>query len=151
MLQAFYEAHPLWCWLSLGGLLLAVEILTGTGWLLWPAASAALVAIIAVATRALGLPGEILVFALLTIATTFLGQKFLPRRGLQDGPDINDRAGELIGQTGQVVAAFEGGHGRVLVDGAEWAAEAPGEALKAGAQVKVVKLLGGARIAVKAI
>lgn len=151
MLQAFYETHPLWCWLSVAAVLLAMEIMTSTGWLLWPTVSAVVVAVIALATRALGLPGEVLAFALLTIATTFLGRRFLPRKGLQDGPDINDRAGDLIGQTGKVVAAFDGGHGRVMVDGAEWAAEADDAALQPGAEVKVVKLLGGARIAVKAV
>jgi len=151
MLQAFYETHPMWCWLSLAAILLAIEILTGTGWLLWPAASAGVVGLVAVATRALGLPGEVLLFAVLTVAATFLGRRFLPSKNLQDGPDINDRAGDLIGQTGRVVTAFSGGQGRVLVDGAEWAAEAEGEQPKAGAEVTVLKLLGGAKLAVKAI
>jgi membrane protein implicated in regulation of membrane protease activity len=151
MIQAFYETHPMWSWLTLSALLLAAEILTGTGWLLWPTASAVLVALLALVTRALGLPGELVTFAVLTVATTFLGKRFLPSRSLQDGPDINDRAGDLVGKIGKVAAAFVGGEGRVLVDGAEWAAEIDGEAPALGSNVKVIRLLGGAKLSVKSV
>ena len=39
-LMVFYLGHPMWVWLAVGALLLAAEVATGSGYLLWPAASA---------------------------------------------------------------------------------------------------------------
>ena len=41
--EAFYFAHPFWSWLAVGAVFLIVEVMTGSGWLLWPAGSAAAV------------------------------------------------------------------------------------------------------------
>ena len=35
-----YLSHPAWAWAASAAVLLAVELVTGSGWLLWPAASA---------------------------------------------------------------------------------------------------------------
>lgn len=148
MIAEFYTSHPMWTWLVVAAVLLTIEITTGTGWLLWPAACAAAVAIVAVITRQLGLPGEIVVFALLSIASSLTGRRYLKSAVLQPGQNVNDRAHSLIGKTGQVTGT-KPGHMRVLVDGAEW--EAEGEGLKDGATVEVVKVLGGARLAVKVV
>jgi len=148
MIADFYTNHPMWTWLSIGAVLLTIEVITGTGWLLWPAGAAAVVAVIAVVTRALGLPGEIVVFALLSIATSLTARRYLKTADVQPGQNVNDRAHTLIGKTGQVTG-INPGHIRVLVDGAEW--EAEGEGLEAGATVQVVKVLGGARLAVRAV
>ena len=40
-----YTAQPFWIWLGVGVLLLAVEAMFSTEWLLWPAVSAGLVAV----------------------------------------------------------------------------------------------------------
>jgi membrane protein implicated in regulation of membrane protease activity len=137
--------------MAAGALLLAVEIGTGTGYLLWPAASAGVIAVVASTFRP-GLPIEGLAFALLTIATTAIGRRYLPAPFRQPGPDINDRAGRLVGKVGEIVRPFEAGKGRVFVDGSEWAAEvADGAALPdVGARVEVVEVLGAARLKVRA-
>ena len=147
----FYQAHPLWIWLAVAGVLLAAEVATSTGWLLWPAGSAAAVAVVALITRRLGLPGEVVVFAVLTVGSTLAARKLLPRQTLQPGPDINDRAGHIVGKTGRVVGAFTGGAGRVMVDGAEWAALSDSAALNLGDQVEVVCVVSGAKLEVKAV
>ena len=68
----------------------------------------------------------------------------MPRPGPQASPDINDRTGQLLGKTGLAVGAFQGGAGRVLVDGAEWEAELDdGEAPAPGGRVEVLRVLGG--------
>ena len=147
---ALFLGHPFWTWMAVGALLLAIEIGTGTGYLLWPAASAVMIATV-VALFHPGLPVAVLGFALLTIATTVIGRRYLPQPFRQPGPDINDRAGHLIGKFGQIVGPFEAGQGRVFVDGAEWTAEvAEGAATPdLGARVEVVDVLGAARLKVK--
>ena len=149
MILEFYELHPMWTWLAVGAVLLAIEIVSGTGWLLWPAACAAVIALLAMVTRSLGLPGEIVAFCLLSIASSLTARFYLRKKdGAAPDENINDRGITLIGKTGQVTGA-EPGHVRVLVEGAEW--EAEGEGLKTGATVRVVKVLGGARLSVKAV
>ena len=89
-------------------------------------------------------------FAALTIVSTLAAKTLLPRKTLQAGPDINDRAGELVGKVGKAVGAFAGGQGRVMVDGAEWAAEAQGPLPHAGDRVEVLEVFG-ARLSVRAL
>ena len=149
-LMVFYLGHPMWVWLAVGALLLAAEVATGSGYLLWPAASAVVVGLFTLTGLDLGLPGELALFAVLPLGSTFLARRYLPPTRLQPGPDINDRAASLIGREGQATNDFSLGHGRVLVDGAEWIAEVDGDAQPAAGQtVQVVGVLGGARLKVR--
>lgn len=147
-LAPLYANHPFWIWIGLAAALLALEVATGSGWLLWPAAAAAAVAVLAGFTG-LPLAGALLVFALLTIVSTLLARRYLPRSVTDHGLDINDQVGRLMGHHGVAVAAFAGRAGRVFVDGKEWAAELDeGEGLEAGSRVEVVGV-AGARLRVR--
>ena len=147
-LPELYAAHPLWIWMGLAAALLAVEVATGSGWLLWPAASAAVVAVLA-GFAGLEAAPALVIFALLTIVTTFLARRYLPPAVAGRERDINDNVGRLIGHHGRAVSAFRDQSGRVFIDGKEWAAElADGDALEAGAAVEVVGV-SGARLQVK--
>src|SRR4051794_22461469 len=117
-----YAAQPFWIWAGLAAALLAIEVLTGSGWLLWASASAAVTAV-AVTLFDATVPEALLVFAGLTIVSTLVARRFLPRVRVHDGSDINDNVGRLVGQQGSVVGAFAGRAGRVFIDGKEWAAE----------------------------
>ncbi len=147
---AIYLSHPLWVWMGVGAILLAVEVMTGSGWLLWPAACAAVVGLITLTGIDLGFAGSVAVFAVLTIATSLAARRFAPGFSRKDGDDINDRAGGLVGQTGVAAGAFADGEGRVLVNGSEWAARLQdgGEAAP-GAKLTVVRMLDGAVLLVK--
>ena len=137
-----YAAQPFWIWLALGVLLLAVEAAFSTEWLLWPAVSAGIVAVLTALGLRLGLPIEVGVFAALTLLSTLLSRALIQRVNPSDSPDINDRDGRLVGQTARVVGAFVGGQGRVFVSGAEWAAEIDGAAPSVGENVVVDALTG---------
>jgi membrane protein implicated in regulation of membrane protease activity len=142
-LAGLYATHPVWIWIALGAALLAVEVATGSGWLLWPAAAAGIVAV-AVAFAGLDLSQAALVFALLTISLALLARRYLPKSLLRHPPhDVNDNIARLVGHHGQVVAAFKGRSGRVFIDGKEWAAELEeAEVLEAGARVEVTGVAG---------
>ncbi len=143
-----HAAQPFWIWLAVGVLLLAVEAMFSTEWLLWPAVSAGVVAVMTAAGVRLGLPGEVAVFALLTVIATLLSRRLIAKAN-PEGPDINDRDSRLVGQRARVVEAFVGGRGRVFVSGAEWPAEIEGEAPGEGQDV-VVKRVDGSRLTVQA-
>jgi len=140
-LADLYAAQPFWIWLAIGVLLLAVEAMFSTEWLLWPAVSAGVVAVMTAAGVRLGLPGEVAVFAVLTVIATLLSRRLIAKAN-PDGPDINDRDSRLIGQRARVVEAFVSGRGRVFISGAEWPAEVEGEAPVEGQDVVVTRITG---------
>jgi membrane protein implicated in regulation of membrane protease activity len=144
-LTLFHDLHSFWLWIALGAGLLAIEAVTGSGWLLWPAASAAVVALLA-RFAGLSLEAAVLTFAVLTIVTTLLARRFLPHSLFHRGSrDINDNVARLLGHHGRAVAAFKNRAGRVFIDGKEWAAELDeDEVLEAGAQVEVTGVAGAA-------
>jgi membrane protein implicated in regulation of membrane protease activity len=141
--MSLYLAHPFWAWAAVAALFLVAEAMTGSGWLLWPAGVAALVAVLA-AFAGLSPFDAVLVWVLLTIASILLARRYMPKSLFRPtGGDINDSAGRIIGHQGRAVVAFVGRSGRVFVDGKEWAAELEdGETLAAGARVEVTGVAG---------
>ncbi len=149
-LDGIYLTHSAWIGAAAAAALLAVEVAAGSGWLLWPAASAGIVAVIAALTG-LSTAAAVLIFAVLTVVSTATARRYFPRRLGPHSHDINDTVARLVGREGRVVAAFQGGAGRVFVDGKEWAAElAEGETLAAGGRVEVTAV-EGARLKVRGV
>jgi hypothetical protein len=147
--EALFFAHPFWSWIAIGGVFLIAELMTGSGWLLWPAGAAG---VVAVTTEfiPLGSSREIVLFVVTAVVATYLGRRFMPPAP-KGRADINDPNPRLVGQRGEAVAAFEAGHGRVFIDGKEWAAELEsGGELAAKSPIEVVEILGGARLKVRA-
>ena len=125
------------------------ELITGSGWLLWPAAAAAVVAVTSQFVD-LGGPMEIVLFVVAAVLFTYLGRRFLPPAP-KDELDVNDTTQRLVGREGETVAPFADGLGRVFVDGKEWAAELDGGGdLAARSKIRVLEILGGARLKVTA-
>jgi len=140
--------QPFWIWAGLAAALLAAEVATGSGWLLWATASAAATAVI-VALLEPNSPTAVLVFAGLTMVSTLLARRYLPRPADAPGGDINDNVARLVGHSGSAVQAFERRAGRVFIDGKEWPAELDdGDTLEAGARVEVTGVQG-ARLLVR--
>ena len=146
-LAGFYVLHPFWLWLAVAAVFLAVEVATGTGWLLWPAASAVVAGVIAQALKLNGL-ASIGLFVVLAIASTYLARRYLRPVLEPKSPDLNDPLQRLIGQRGQVLSTFEQGRGRVFVDGKDWAAETD-EPIPAISQEVVVIGVDGAVLKVR--
>jgi inner membrane protein len=145
-----HAAQPYWIWLALGVILLAVEAAFSTEWLLWPAVAAGVVAVVTALGLPLGLLGEVLLFAVLTVAATLLSRRLIQRVNPSDHPDINARDTRLVGQRAQVVQAFVDGRGRVFVSGAEWVAEIEGAAPLAGESV-IVEAMDGSKLKVRPV
>lgn len=149
-LLGLYGAHPFWVWAAVGAILLAAEVATGSGYLLWPAACALVVAIVGLFAR-ISLAGEVMLFAVLTLVSTIAARRYLPKPFHAHSADINDPLKSLVGHTGQATHAFAEGHGRVFIDGKEWAAEMEGGGhISVGSRVEVVGMRGGACLRVRA-
>jgi membrane protein implicated in regulation of membrane protease activity len=145
----FILTHPFWDWMAAGAAFLAIEIATGSGWLLWPAGSAAITAVVTLLLP-LNTAEAFAVFGVLTIFTTYVGRRYLIGRR-HDATDLNNPLRRLVGHRGEAVAAFEGEDGRVFVDGKEWSARLDGPGpVTAGAKLEVIEVLDGARLKVRA-
>jgi membrane protein implicated in regulation of membrane protease activity len=151
-IELFYSLYPFWTWLAAGAALLALETATGSGYLLWPALAAGLVALLTLGVH-LGPSLETVIFAVLTIGLTYLARRYWPPQPRVAQPDLNDRNLRLLGRYGETVGDFSSGQGRVFVDGAEWTAELDAEPdlhPAPGARVRVIEVVDGGRLRVRA-
>ena len=126
------DAH--WWWLA-GAIVLAIaELVVPGSFLIWIATAAALTG---VAALLIGVPlaGQFVLFALLSVASVYLGRRIYGEAVPSGDPMLNDRAARLIGETLVVVEAIEDGRGRVRVGDGAWPARGPDAA--AGTRVRV--------------
>jgi membrane protein implicated in regulation of membrane protease activity len=135
------DLDPAWLWL-IGAALLAVTELAIPGvFLVWIAAAALLTALVTFVTG-IGLPAQLIIFAVAAIAMVLTGRQAYARMShTSSDPLLNDRAARLIGQTVIVADAIVNGRGRVTVGDGIWSAR--GADAPAGARVTIVGLEGG--------
>ena len=146
-----WMSHPAAIWTAAGAVLLAVEMMTGSGWLLWPAAATAVPALIALGGLKDDIALQAIVFAATAIVLTVIGRRYLRHLiGHHPRSDLNDPKAALVGAVGHVTSTGLHGECRVFVGGKEWAAETEGAAPVSGARVEVLRVIGGARLAVRA-
>jgi len=114
-----------WVWLTLGILLLGLETLLGTTWMMWMAAAAGLVAVACLTSLPLGLPLQVLVFAVLTLVPALFSGRIMKLPGNRG--HLDDPTARMVGRRAVVLSGFGpvvGGErtGRVMFDGVEWPA-----------------------------
>lgn len=115
------EAH--WVWLALGLLLAVAEILIPGVFLLWMA-GAAIITGIAAWFLPIGVPLQVVLFAVLAIAAVFIGRAWLRANPVVDAdPKMNSRGARMVGEVVQVTTAIEHGRGRVRLGDGEWIAQ----------------------------
>ncbi|MCW2474719.1 MULTISPECIES: NfeD family protein [unclassified Symbiopectobacterium] len=134
------NAH--WLWLSLGGLLLAAEMLGASGYLLWSGVSAVIIGLL---TWGLPLPWawQGTLFALLTISIAILWWYWLrncARRTIETTV-LNQRSQQLIGVRTTLTEAVVDGIGRARIGDSTWRVKAD-DALPAGTAVEVIAIEG---------
>lgn len=129
-------------WIIIGVVLLVLELLTGTTYILWPAAAALFVGIV---TFILPLSWEMqfLIFFLASAVLLFWGHKYLrPKMKGGEPSDLNDRARSMIGTRVKVIADFETGQGRVQLGDSQWRARVDEGTASAGQEMRVVRVDG---------
>ncbi|WP_116186582.1 NfeD family protein [Pectobacterium aquaticum] len=133
------NAH--WFWLSLGGLLLAAEMLGASGYLLWSGLSAVLVGLLTW-IMPLGWPLQGTIFAILTIATALLWWYWLRKRTLSRPQSmLNQRGQQLVGLRATLTDPVINGFGRVNIGDSSWRVKSEQD-LPVGTQVEVVAVDG---------
>ncbi|WP_233972183.1 NfeD family protein [Pectobacterium versatile] len=133
------NAH--WFWLSLGGLLLAAEMLGASGYMLWSGLSAVLVGLLTW-VMPLGWPLQGTIFAILTIVTALLWWYWLRKRTLSRPQSmLNQRGQQLLGLRATLTDPVINGFGRVNIGDSSWRVKSEQD-LPVGTQVEVIAIDG---------
>lgn len=136
-------AHPHIFWLSLGGLLLAAEMLGGNGYLLWSGVAGVITGLL---TWALPVSWEwqAVIFCILTLLAAWLWSKWLARQVKEQKPadsQLNQRGQQLVGQRFTLDNALVNGRGQVRVGDSAWPVIADDD-FPAGSKVEVIAVEG---------
>ncbi|HEX7969937.1 MAG TPA: NfeD family protein [Stellaceae bacterium] len=130
-------AAPYWAWLALGLLLAVGEMLATQFVLIWFGAAALAVGVLSWLLPGLGVVGQLLLFAALSVALLVPARR-LRRRWDQRArhSKINERAAQQVGRIAVLKEPIAGGHGRVFLGDTLWRVEGPD--LPAGTSVRIV-------------
>ncbi len=117
------EAH--WFWLGLG-LLLAIGEMTIPGvFLIWMA-GAALVTGFTAWFMPIGVPFQVLLFAVLSLVSVFVGRRYLKDNPVEPAdPMMNHRGARSVGEVVVVTQVIADGSGKVKLGDSEWLAKGP--------------------------
>ena len=127
--------EPYLLWIGLGLLLAAAEMLVPGVFLIW-LAGAALVTGLVAWLLPVGVPLQILLFAVLAILTLYLGKRYLRSNPIAAAdPAMNKRGLRMAGQVATVTEAIANGQGRVHHGDSEWIAR--GNDAPVGAKVRI--------------
>jgi inner membrane protein len=114
-----------WGWMALGVALAIAELVAPGYFLIW-LAGAALVTGLVASAMPVDLTVQVLLFAILCALMLSAARRWLGRHPLvSPDPMLNDRGGQLVGETGVVSHVIEGGTGRVRHGDTEWLAQGP--------------------------
>jgi membrane protein implicated in regulation of membrane protease activity len=126
-----------WHWIALGFLLMAVELLLPTYFFLWLGGAAVAVGIIFWILPNLSIIDQGTLFAIFGIAGFFASQAMLKhKKAHTNGPQLNKRGSQMIGEIVVLETAIENGHGKATVGDTLWSVEGPDAPV--GARVKIV-------------
>ncbi|MBD9661473.1 MULTISPECIES: NfeD family protein [Pantoea] len=134
-------AHPHWFWLTLGGLLLAAEMLGTSGYLLWSGLAAVAVALIEWLFP-ISWTSQGIVFAVMTLFSAFFWHRWMRyRESSQVANTLNQRGNQLMGMQLTLDNALKNGLGHVRIGDSSWRVQADSD-LPAGTPVIVTGVVG---------
>ena len=134
-----------WHWLALGVLLMLVEILVPGVVFLWLGIAGVLTGLLLAAVSDMGWQVQLVVFAVLSVASIFLGRRFVAsRQGPTDHPTLNRRGRSMVGTRATLRDATVSGRGRIRIGDTMWALRlaSPDGELPADTEVTVVEVDG---------
>lgn len=134
------DFEPHYTWLAIGLVLAVAEMAIPGLFLIWMAGAAIITGVLTWVLP-IGLPIQIVIFAVLSILAVFLGRKYLVGHPvLAADPLMNRRAARAVGESVVVTQALVGGSGRVRLGDSEWLAR--GEDAALGARLVVCDVDG---------
>lgn len=141
-LAAALEAIAAWHWFVLGLALLIAELVSGSTYLLWPAAAAWLVGLVMLFLP-IGWPAQLALFGLGTLVPALTAGRYVRGRWLARAgqTSLNENSARLIGVHAQALGDFVHGRGRLRLGDTVWQGQS-GEAVADGDRVEVMSVEG---------
>ena len=119
------DLDPHWAWLALGLVLAAAEMAVPGLFLIWLAGAAIITGMLTWVVP-IGVPLQVVIFAVLAIVGVFSGRRYLRSNPVVSAdPLMNDRGGRLVGEVVVVTHAIVEGSGRVKQGDSEWLVRGP--------------------------
>ncbi len=116
---------PHWGWLALGLVLAIAEMAIPGVFLIWLAGAALITGVVSWLVP-IGVPLQVMMFAVLAIVSVFAGKRYLRDNPIAAAdPMMNDRGARLVGESVVVTHVIEGGTGRVKLGDTEWLVRGP--------------------------
>lgn len=135
-------------WLALAAILIGLEMVMPTQYLIWPGIAAAVTGLLAFAI-ALGWPTQLAIFAVLSVVLVVVSH-YLPKTNLAPST-LNQRTDQMVGRHATVSEDFRNGQGAVTVGDTRWsAASVDGKDLTVGTRVEIASA-DGTLLKVKAV
>lgn len=130
-----------WHWFILAIVLLVLEILLPTSYMLWMAIGAAVTGALTWLAPDIPWQGQLVSFAIASVLATLAGRWFIRRHPIEtDQPQLNRRGEQYVGRVVTLSEAIVNGRGYVNIDDTRWRAEGPD--LPLGTRVKVTGVDG---------
>ncbi|SNS00827.1 hypothetical protein SAMN05192560_2200 [Methylobacillus rhizosphaerae] len=137
--------EPLWIWGILGLILIALEMLSGTFYILWFGIAALGLSLLTYLSPTLGIAWQLLIYAVLSLGLLAIWKRFYQRKS--DDSSIGQSRGEEIGRVGTIVETVtQRQNGRItfaqgVLGSREWIAIAD-ETIEAGNDAAIVAVEG---------
>jgi len=141
MLEDIFGQLNHWAWWVLGMVLVVLEVFMPSAVFLWLGIAAGVVGGVVFFMPDLSWENQILIFALLSIASVVVGRRYFQWRPIAtDHPLLNRRGEQYVGRTAALERQIEHGKGSVRLDDTIWTVT--GVDLPAGTNVKIVGVDG---------
>lgn len=146
MENALLNVNPLWVWLGLACLFLAIEVLLApSGFFLCLGSAAAIVALAVLLFSSLTWLWALTLFAVLSVIACWLWWRLIRKKGGQaadeETAELNVKSRQLVGYRGILESGLKAGKGRLKVNDSPWLVEAEQD-YPAGTLVEVVAVKG---------
>jgi hypothetical protein len=136
-----FEQVVFWHWWVAAIVLVVIEVFAPGAVALWMGVAAALVGLLLLAAPETAWEYQLLVFAVLSVASVVAWRFYLSRRPIEtDQPMLNRRGEQYVGRVFTLDEAIVNGTGKISVDDTTWKVE--GEDLPLGARVRVTGVDG---------
>ena len=140
-MTAFLQQVEFWHWWVLGVVLLILEVFAPGAFFLWLALAAGIVGLVVMMIPAMAWEAQLLLFALLSVASFLLGRLWLRRHPIEtDLPTLNRRGEQYVGRVFTLEEPVVNGNGKIRVDDTTW--KIRGDDCVAGTRVRVTGVDG---------
>jgi len=137
----FLDQIVYWHWLVVGVLLIGMEMLDGSGHLIWLGISAFFVGLVHWMFPSLPWLAQIVLFAAASIASIYAWKRYKKLNPEEDAfPTLNKRGSNYVGRTFTLSEPIVDGVGKVNVDDTIWIVRGPD--LESGTKIKVASIDG---------